>query len=114
MMTPTLSLLLLVVTAQAQEKPEQRNFITDKLCLLGLGKVGETAVACLKISSPIMSKYHHHPCCVFNYSYYIMFQCKTEKVSDSAYYYPIQDYDMISQQPQVQRLVYRTQNIVFT
>ena len=43
MMTPTLSLplLLLVVTAQAQEKPEQRNFITDKLCLLGLGKVGE-------------------------------------------------------------------------
>ena len=55
-----------------------------------------------------MSKYHHLPCWVFNYSYFIMFQCKTEKVSDSAYYYPIQDYDMISQQPQVQRLVYRT------
>ena len=97
-MTPTLSLLLLVVvTAQAQEKPEQRNFITDKLCLLGLGKVrGKNGSG---MSQNIKS--NHPPCWVFNYSYFIMFQCKTEKVSDSAYYYPVQDYDMISQQPQV-------------
>ena len=60
MMTPTLSLLLLVVvvvTAQAQETPEQRNFITDKLCLLGLGKVGETVMSygmSQKIKSPIL------------------------------------------------------------
>ena len=110
MMTPTLSLLLVVVTAQAQEKPEQRNFITDKLCLLGLGKVRgkKWQWHVSKYQVLAMSKHHHPPCWVFNYSYFIMFQCKTEKVSDSAYYYPIQDYDMISQQPQVQRLVHRT------